>query len=144
MSNSITATLSAEDQAAVHNVPQRIIEAWAAHDADTFAEDGSMILPGVFRQGRDEIRGFMAEAFAGPYRGTRVTGTPTAVKPLAEDTVLVLTEGGVLAPGRDRAGRRAGGAGELVAGPAGRPVAAHRVPELSDAPRLSTPHDPRR
>ncbi|MEK8107737.1 SgcJ/EcaC family oxidoreductase [Micromonospora sp. M12] len=102
MSNSTTLPLSAEDEAAVRDVPQRIIAAWAAHDADafaaTFTEDGSMILPGVFHLGRDEIRGFMTQAFAGPYRGTRVTGSPTAVKVLAEDTVLVLTEGGVLAP----------------------------------------------
>ena len=94
MSKSTTSPLSAEDEAAVREVPQRIVAAWAAHDADafaaTFTEDGSMILPGVFRQGRDEICGFMGQAFAGPYRGTRVTGTPTAVKVLAADTVLVL------------------------------------------------------
>lgn len=103
MSSNIAEKLSTEDQAAVQDVPQRIMAAWAAHDADafaaTFAEDGSMILPGVLRQGRNEIRDFMVEAFGGPYRGTRVTGTPTALKPLSEDTVLVLTEGGVLAPG---------------------------------------------
>ncbi|TDB81617.1 MULTISPECIES: SgcJ/EcaC family oxidoreductase [unclassified Micromonospora] len=104
MPNSTTVSLSAEDEAAVRDVPQRIIAAWAAHDADafaaTFTEDGSMILPGLARHGRDEIRGFMAQAFAGPYQGTRVTGTPVAMKVLADDVVLVLTEGGVLAPGQ--------------------------------------------
>ncbi|MFL6163719.1 MAG: SgcJ/EcaC family oxidoreductase [Jatrophihabitantaceae bacterium] len=92
------------DQTEVEEVPGRIVAAWHAKDADafaaTFTEDGSMILPGdVYLTGRQRIRDFMAEAFSGPYRGTQVTGTPLAVKPLADDVVLVLTQGGVLADG---------------------------------------------
>jgi uncharacterized protein (TIGR02246 family) len=89
------------DQTDFQLVPSRIVAAWAAKDAEafaaTFTEDGSMILPGgVFLTGRQPIQDFMAEAFAGPYQGTQVTGTPLAVKPLADDVVLILTEGGVL------------------------------------------------
>ncbi|MEV0460191.1 SgcJ/EcaC family oxidoreductase [Catellatospora methionotrophica] len=106
MSDAATAVIDDADLAAVTSVPQRIIEAWAKHDADAFAaaftEDGTLILPGdIFLRGREEVRGFMAAAFAGPYQGTRVTGTPLALKPLGESVVLVLTQGGVLAPGEE-------------------------------------------
>ena len=54
---------TAGDQAAVAHIPKRIIAAWESHDADAFAavftENATMILPGVFRKGRDEIRAFM-------------------------------------------------------------------------------------
>ncbi|MEU8264659.1 SgcJ/EcaC family oxidoreductase [Micromonospora sp. NPDC048999] len=93
----------ADDRAAVAAVPQRIVAAWADHDAGAFAraftEDGTLIITGVSRTGRQEIESFMAQAFTGPFKGTQVTGTPYAVKPLAENVVLVLTQGGVLAPG---------------------------------------------
>jgi len=94
--------MSANDQQAAQGVIGRIVAAWAKNDADafadTFTEDGSLILPGVFLTSREEIRSFMTKAFAGPYKGTNVTGTPLAMKPLA-DGALVITQGGVLAPG---------------------------------------------
>ncbi|HEV7979593.1 SgcJ/EcaC family oxidoreductase [Amycolatopsis sp.] len=98
-----SATLT-EDEAAVRAVPQRIVAAWAENDAEAFAKvftaDGSMILPGdVFVTGREHIREFMAAGYAGPYRGTRVFGEPVAIKILGPTTVLLITKGGVLAPG---------------------------------------------
>lgn len=80
-----------------------MVAAWAAHDADAFAglfaEDGTLILPGVYKKGRHEIREFMTGAYAGPYKGTSVTGSPLDIKPLGADAVALLTEGGALAPG---------------------------------------------
>jgi len=68
----------AQDVAAIAQIPQRVIAAWADHHASAavFTKDGSMILPGdVYRKGRDEIRAFFAAGFAGPYQGTEVTGS---------------------------------------------------------------------
>ena len=104
-STSISTGLDNADQAAIAAVPARMVAAWRAHDADAFAdlfaEDGTMILPGLVRHGRDAIRDYMAQAYQGPYRGTTVTGQPIAVKPLAAGAVALLTEGGVIASGTD-------------------------------------------
>ncbi|MER5336999.1 SgcJ/EcaC family oxidoreductase [Micromonospora sp. NPDC002717] len=94
---------SPADHAAIAALPSRIVAAWAEHDAEAFGavfvEDGTMILPGLFLTGRDAIVAFMREAFAGPYQGTRVTGQPINVRFLDGEVAIVLTEGGVLAPG---------------------------------------------
>jgi len=91
------------DRAAVAAVPGRIVAAWADNDADAFAavftEDATMILPGQFRQGRAAIRAFMAAGYAGPYKGTRVTGTPIGLAVLGPAAAVLFTEGGVLLPG---------------------------------------------
>ncbi|WP_034273232.1 SgcJ/EcaC family oxidoreductase [Haloechinothrix halophila] len=91
------------DQAAVASLTQRVVAAWAYHDADAFAsvftEDATMILPGVYRKGADEIRAYMAEAFAGKYQGTQVTGKPVDLRFLAPDVAILLTAGGVMHKG---------------------------------------------
>ncbi|MEV4625766.1 SgcJ/EcaC family oxidoreductase [Micromonospora sp. NPDC049523] len=98
-----TSAVTEADTAEVAGLTQRIVAAWAAHDADAFAgvfvEDGTMILPGVFQKGRDQIRAFMAAAFEGPYKGTQVTGQPFDLRFLGSDVAVLLTKGGVLAPG---------------------------------------------
>ncbi|MEU1586959.1 SgcJ/EcaC family oxidoreductase [Micromonospora sp. NPDC005710] len=107
--------LSGADQAAIAAVPGRLVKAWAAQDAqafaDIFVDNGSMLLPGVYRQGKDNIRDFMSTAFGGPFKGTRVTGTPVEIKQLAPGAVALITEGGVIPAGEttlpDRAAIRA-------------------------------------
>jgi uncharacterized protein (TIGR02246 family) len=101
-SNSSTAL--AEDAAAVRSVPQRIVSAWADNDADAFAaaftEDATLILPGnVYLAGREQVRSYMAAGYAGPYRGTRVYGEPISARFLGTGAAVVVTKGGVLAPG---------------------------------------------
>lgn len=95
--------ISGAEQAAIAAVPSRMVAAWAAHDADAFADlftqDGTLILPGVYKKGHEEIREFMAAGYAGPYQGTRVIGSPIDVKPLADGAVALLTIGGVLESG---------------------------------------------
>ncbi|WP_433136275.1 SgcJ/EcaC family oxidoreductase [Actinomadura nitritigenes] len=113
MSDGTVASKAAGEHAAVARGPQRIVEAWAAGDGDAFAaactEDATMILPGdVCLRGREEIRAFMTEAYAGPYRDTRVTGEPITVRFLSDDVSVLITQGGVLLPGETEvAGERA-------------------------------------
>lgn len=98
-----TSTDQSADQAAVAALPARMIETWAAHDAEgfgeLFTEDGTLILPGVYQKGRAEIRAFMESAFAGHLKGSRVTGQPIDIKLLGADTVALITQGGVIAAG---------------------------------------------
>lgn len=91
------------DQAAVATLPQQLLTAWAEQDGDTiadlFTEDGTLILPGVFRQGREDIRVYFKDAFDNQYRGTRVVGTPLGLRFFGPDAALLLSAGGVLAAG---------------------------------------------
>lgn len=91
------------DEAAIAALTQRVVTAWAHNDADAFAdvfvEDGTMILPGLIKLGREEIRAHLAAAFAGPYKGTRVTGLPLGIRLLSPESGILLSRGGVLSPG---------------------------------------------
>src|ERR1700730_10632101 len=89
--------------AEVAAVPGRLVSAWAAHDAEAFSQlfiqDGTMILPGVYKKGRDGIRMYMEAGYARAYKGTSVTVTRLEMKPLGSDAFALITVGGVLAPG---------------------------------------------
>jgi uncharacterized protein (TIGR02246 family) len=94
---------SAKEKEAL-GVPLRLVAAWAENDADgvaeVFTDDGILILPGdVYKRGRDEIRSFMAAAYAGPFKGSGVTGQPVDVRFASDDVALLRTHGGILAPG---------------------------------------------
>jgi uncharacterized protein (TIGR02246 family) len=91
------------DKAAIAALTQRMVAGWAYGEAETiadlFVEDGTMILPGVFCAGRDEVRAYFAAAFEGRYKGTQVTGKPISIRSLGPDAAILLSQGGVLAAG---------------------------------------------
>lgn len=85
-------------------VPLRLVAAWAKNDADgvadVFTENGILILPGdVYKTSREEIRAFMAAAYAGPFKGSGVTGRPVDVRFVSDEVALLRTHGGILAEG---------------------------------------------
>jgi uncharacterized protein (TIGR02246 family) len=99
MSDNAT-TPTADDVAAVREVPQRIVKAWANNDGTAFGEvftaDGTMVLPGVYLDNRAAISEFMTQAFTGPYQGSRVFGEPLSARFLTPDVAVLVTKGGVL------------------------------------------------
>jgi uncharacterized protein (TIGR02246 family) len=101
MTTTVTATRTA-DEAAVRGVLAAVYEAWAAHDADAFAalytEDASVVLPGLLHSGREAVREFMADAFAGRLRGTQGVDVPQQIR-LYGDTAIVVSHAGTLLPG---------------------------------------------
>ncbi|MBY8870791.1 SgcJ/EcaC family oxidoreductase [Micromonospora sp. PLK6-60] len=88
------------DEKAALTIGQRIQAAWAANDADAFAEvfaeNGSLLLGDEQLTSREEIRAYMAKGFAGPLRGARVTGWPLAVTFLNDDAAFLVTQGGIM------------------------------------------------
>jgi uncharacterized protein (TIGR02246 family) len=103
MTTTIPAVLTDADKVAIASLTQRVVAAWAYHDAEAFAEvftaDGTMVLPGVYLKGHDQIRTYMADAFKGVYKGTQVTGKPIDVRPLGAEAAILLSLGGVLEAG---------------------------------------------
>jgi uncharacterized protein (TIGR02246 family) len=94
---------SEADKVAIATLTQKVIAAWAYHDAAAFAgvftEDGTMIIEGQYHKGRAAIQAYMEEAFTGKWRGSQVTGKPIDLRFLSDDVALLLTQGGALLPG---------------------------------------------
>lgn len=93
-----------KEAAAAAELPKRMIAAWSANDAEAFAhlftEDATMVLPGdVYLSGREEICAYMTAAYQGPLKGTGVAGAPLGLRLLSEDSGVIVTRGGILAPG---------------------------------------------
>jgi len=66
-----------------------------------FTKDGILILPGnVLKKGRDEVQAFMAAAYAGPFKGSRVIGKAADVRFASDEVALLRSHGGILAPGQ--------------------------------------------
>jgi uncharacterized protein (TIGR02246 family) len=104
MQYSATETASATETEAVHALLDQLASAWSANDAQAFAElfteDGTVVLPGdIYLSGQQAIRAFMARAYQGPYKGTGVVGNALEVRFIDQGTSVMITEGGVLAPG---------------------------------------------
>lgn len=92
-----------ENEKAALTVAMRIQAAWAANDADAFAdvflENGSLLMKDNQLRSREEIRSYMAAAFRGPLKGYFVKGWPIEVQFLNDSVAMVITEGGIMKPG---------------------------------------------
>jgi uncharacterized protein (TIGR02246 family) len=90
------------DETAVREVFERLYKAWGDGDADAFAdlyvEDATVVMPGVFNQGREAVRGYMAAAFAGPLKGSRGVDEPQDVR-VHGDTAIVVSRAGIIMAG---------------------------------------------
>lgn len=100
--------VSAEEKA-VLTVPIRIQQAWELNDpdlfAETFAEDGSLLMQDTQLTSREEIRSFMRDGFGGAYRGAKVRGWPLSVTFLAPDVAVIVSQGGIILDGESQARR---------------------------------------
>jgi uncharacterized protein (TIGR02246 family) len=87
-------------ESAVLEVIQGQYAAWAENDADAFAafyaEDATVVQPGVYKKDRAEIRATMAAAFAGPLKGSRVIDAAQNVRFLGADVAVVISQDGIL------------------------------------------------
>ena len=82
-------------------------DAWALMDAAQFAacyaDDATVIGPGIYLRGKDDISGSMAAAFAGPLKGSRRPHSAQSVRFLSGDTAVVVTESATIFPGEAEA-----------------------------------------
>ncbi|RII07936.1 hypothetical protein DSC45_34485 [Streptomyces sp. YIM 130001] len=90
-------------EGAVLSVPLRFRGCWERGDADDlagiFTENGSLLLGDEQLKGREEIRTYLTDQFAGPYRGTSVVDEPASVRFIAEGVAVAITRGGFTQPG---------------------------------------------
>lgn len=93
------------NEGAVLTAPLRVRAAWAANDADAladmFIENGSMLLGDNQLDGREAIRSYLKDAFAGTYQGSRLVEEPCDIRLLTEAAALAVMQGGVLRAGEE-------------------------------------------
>ena len=87
----------------VQAVFKAMSEAWAAPDATEVAacytDDATVIGPGIYLRGRDDIRQSMAVAFAGPLKDSLRPHSTQSVRFLPGGTAIVVTESATIFPG---------------------------------------------
>lgn len=93
------------DEGAAFTAVLRVRAAWDANDADAFAgmfaQNGSMLVGDRQLMNSEEIAAYMTEAFAGPYRGSRLAEEPVEIRMLTDSVALAVTEGGIIPAGQD-------------------------------------------
>jgi uncharacterized protein (TIGR02246 family) len=93
----------ATDELAVHDLLARMVVAWDAGDAISFAglygEQASVAIAGSYLQGRNEILAFMSGGFAGPLKGTKSDERPQRIRFVAPDVAIVNSLSGIVQPG---------------------------------------------
>jgi len=92
-----------ENEKAVLTAAMRIQAAWAANDADMFAdmfaENGSLLMRDDQLTSREQIRSYMADGFRKHFKGAHVKGWPVEVSFLTDKVAVLITEGGIIMPG---------------------------------------------
>jgi uncharacterized protein (TIGR02246 family) len=93
-----------EDEEDVRAVLAAQLAAWAAGDGTAFAatvtEDSDLItFDGMHLEGRQAIASAMQHQFDTVLAGTHVEAEPVRIRFLTEDTVVMITTGGVVFPG---------------------------------------------
>jgi uncharacterized protein (TIGR02246 family) len=87
-------------EGAVLSVPLRIRGAWERNDADAFGDvftdNASMLVGDEQLNSREAIRAYMARAFAGGWRGSRIEDDPVDIFFIGPDVALVTSRGGVV------------------------------------------------
>ena len=103
MTDNNPASVLAENEGAVRETLRGVYDAWAANDADAFAasyvEDATVVLPGLYKDGKNEVRNYMAAAFDGPLKGSQGIDEPQNVRFLDDNTAVVVSEAGILMAG---------------------------------------------
>ena len=99
------ASVLIDDERAVLDVIHGVYAAWAKNDADAFAalytEHATVVQPGgVYKKNRGDVRTSIAQAFAGPLKGSTVIDEPTQVRLLGDDAAVVISEAGLTDPAR--------------------------------------------
>ncbi|MFC5186867.1 SgcJ/EcaC family oxidoreductase [Actinomadura harenae] len=91
------------DSALIKQILADQYKAWAAGDADAFvadyAEDATVVMPGVYRKNRAEIRENMAAGFAGYLKDSAVTDEVQDIRFLGADNAIAISRAGILFAG---------------------------------------------
>lgn len=94
---------SEHDDASVRAAFKAMSDAWARQDAAQFAacyaDDATVIGPGIYLRGRDDICRSMGTAFAGPLKDSLRPHSAQMVRLLARGTAIVVTESATILPG---------------------------------------------
>jgi uncharacterized protein (TIGR02246 family) len=91
------------EEGAVLTASLRCGVAWENNDpnafADMFIENGSMLVGDNQLKGREEIRAYMSDAFAGGWGGTRLAEEPREIRLLTDSVAIAVSEGGIIRKG---------------------------------------------
>jgi uncharacterized protein (TIGR02246 family) len=91
------------DVAAIKGILESHYQAWDAGDADAFvtdyAEDATVIMPGIYRRSREEIRRNMADGFASFLKNSTAIDKLESIRFLGENAAVAVSETGVRFPG---------------------------------------------
>jgi uncharacterized protein (TIGR02246 family) len=91
------------DVAAIKGILESHYQAWDAGDADAFvtdyAEDATVIMPGIYRRSREEVRRSMADGFASFLKDSMAIDKLESIRFLGENAAVAVSETGVRFPG---------------------------------------------